>query len=341
MAHSTSSLNSFTSCMKRYELVYVQKIRPEVEDSEHLRFGSMAHEVLEKAGLLRDAVSDGIDVDYETVIPSELLYHDLKMYFGIQNWHNYFSQVINQVYKYEQEEVKNLLEYTTDLQIFREHKMQLTPQELKDEFGVVTDEPLVGVIDLLILGKNYATILDYKFSTTRKNQNDFDMNSQLPIYALFVNKTYGIPLNNIRVGYIDIPKQDFDEPTVLKNGTLSRALKANVSQERYEEAVARVHGTDDPVYNVKEGGYYHEAWCSYALNKAAYLSVQWLDLTNFKEIIKDVMNTIRLITTIKENKLPFVRKYDSYSCSSCVYLEYCKPHLGVWNNNEKGGETDG
>lgn len=91
----------------------------------------------------------------------------------------------------------------------------MSPEQLKAD-GVITDQPLVGVIDLLIMTKTSATIIDYKFSTTRKTQSDFDENSQLYLYSYMVHILYDIPLHNIQVGYIDIPKQMFEVPAVLK-----------------------------------------------------------------------------------------------------------------------------
>ena len=42
-------------------------------------------------------------------------------------------------------------------------------------------QPLVGIIDFLAYTKTEAIILDYKFSSSKKTQDDFDMNSQLPL----------------------------------------------------------------------------------------------------------------------------------------------------------------
>jgi hypothetical protein len=151
------------------------------------------------------------------------------------------------------------------------------------------------------------------------------------LYAFFVHKKYGIPLNNIQVGYIDIPKQCFDTPTLLSNGTLSRSKSQNTSQELYEKSVIAVHG-DDEVYNCKPGGYYYDCWCNLALNSVAYLTLQYLDQDIYNNILNDLFDAARMVDHIIENKLPFCKKYDAYSCKSCSYLDICKPWLGV--NNE-------
>ena len=324
MSHSNSSLNCFANCMAKYEHSYILHTPPCKPPSPHLAFGVMAHDVLHKAGKLRDEAQDG---EYQTVIPSEVLYNDLKREFNIDNWHNYFTPVIKTTAKYEKELIEELVNTNTgEVCIEREVKLQLTVDQLKQSGIDGVTQPVVGIVDLLMYTKTHAVILDYKFSSNKKTQDDFDMNSQLPLYAMLVHMNYDIPLHNIKYGYIDIPKQSFGMPALLSNGTLSRSKSQNVSQEMYEKAVIAIHG-DDEYYNCKEGGYYHECWCNLALNKAAYLSIQYLDLEVYLGVTKDLFNAAKMIDFITENKMPFLKKYDAYSCRSCEYLNECKKWL--------------
>ena len=331
MAHSNSSLNSFANCMAKYEHNYILHTPPCKPISPHLTFGIMAHDCLYKAGKLRDEYDDGViqPGDYEQVIPSEVLYPELKEEFGIESWQNYFVPVIKQTATYERELTKELMDTQTgNVAIEREVKLQLTVEQLKKLGYTNIEQSVVGVIDCLIYTKTNAIILDYKFSSSKKTQDDFDMNSQLPLYAFLVHINYDIPLHNIRYGYIDIPKKAFDKPTLLSNGTLSRSKSQNVSQEFYEQCVTAVHG-DDNYYNCKEGGYYHDIWNNLALNKAAYLSIQYLDSEVYTGVLNDLMNAAKMIDFMVEHNMPFLRKYDSYSCKSCEYLTACKPWLTV------------
>ena len=325
MAHSNSSLNTFANCMAKYEHMYVKHTSPCRPPSPHLIFGTMAHEVLYKAGVLRDEIRDNVsDDEYNTIIPSEVLHVDLKNEFDIHSWKHYFTHVIKQCEQYEQELLQEILENDVDVEIEREIKLQLTPAQLKELGYRGITNPLVGVIDLLIRGKTHATIIDYKFSSNRKGQDEFDMNSQLQLYALLVHINYDIPLHNIKVGYIDIPKKSFGRPIVLSNGTLSRAKSQNVSAELYELAVKAIHGEDD-VYNCNPGGYYYDCYCNLMLNKAAYLTCQYLDIDTYAGIIDDVIKAAVMIEYMLDKNLPFLKKYDSYSCKSCDYVNSCKP----------------
>lgn len=334
MSHSNSSLNCFANCMAKYEHSYVLHTPPCKPLSPHLPFGTMAHEVLEKAGRLRDETEDGVvDKDaYYSIIPSEVLYPELKTYFGISSWEKYFTPIIKQIAQYERELGQDIVEQCSKCEILREVKLQMTPNELLQYCTYPLHEPLVGVVDLLFLGKNCATIIDYKFSTKTKGQDEFDMNSQLQVYALLVHHTYGIPLRNIMIGYIDIPKQEFGQPTLLTNGTLSRAKSQNVSQELYQRAVLAVHG-DDAYYNCEPGGYYYDAWCNFANNKCAYLNTRYLELDAYEGIVKDILNAASMIDYMKDHKMTFLKKYDSYACKDCEYLTACKPWLTVGGDN--------
>lgn len=331
MSHSNSSLNLFASCMAKYEHSYILHTRPCKPISPHLTFGVMAHDCLYRAGKLRDEYNDGVlqNGDYQQVIPSEVLYGELKNEFGITNWQDYFTPVIKQTAAYERQLVKELIDTQTgDVSVEREVKLQLNVDQLKQLGYTNINQPIVGIIDCLMYTKTHAIILDYKFSSNKKTQDDFDMNSQLPLYAFLVHVNYDIPLHNIRYGYIDIPKQSFDKPTLLSNGTLSRAKNQNVSQEFYEQCVIAIHGDDD-YYNCKEGGYYHDVWNNLALNKAAYLSIQYLDIEVYTGVLNDLLNAAKMIDFMTEHKMPFLKKYDSYSCKGCEYLNACKPWLTV------------
>lgn len=334
MSHSNSSLNTFVNCMAKYEHNYIKHTPPCKPPSPHLTFGTMAHDVLYKAGILRDNVNDGVISDmseYCQIIPSEVLYHDLKQEFGIDNWSEYFTQVIKEIAKIEKSLINDCIEEhnSQNIRIEREVKLQMTPEQLFNIGVWAIEQPFVGIIDLLILGDNCATIIDYKFSSSRKTQDDFDMNSQLPLYAFFVHYLYDIPLHNIKYGYIDIPKKSFGKPTLLSNGTLSRSKDQNVSQELYEKAVIAIHGEDDPKYNCKPGGHYYDVWCNMALNKPAYLSIQYLDIEVVDNVCQDLFDTARMIDRMKRENLPFLKKFDSYSCKGCEYLPECKKYLTV------------
>ena len=310
--------------MAKYEHNYILHTPPCKPISPHLTFGTMAHQVLHDAGVLRDDVADGIEPDYAATIPSELLYPELKQFFKIKSWEHYFVPIIKRCAYYEQ-----LLcnEMDDSYRIEREVRLQLTVEQLR-ELGWNVDNALVGIVDLLITNKTQAIIVDYKFSTKVKTQDDFDMNSQLQLYAFLVHTLYDIPLHNIIIAYMDIPKTEFAYPELLSNGKFSRSKSQNVSQENYWEAVRALHG-DDPTYNCDPGGYYYETYMALANNKPVYLNKRYVDFEAYAGILQDLQNAAEMVDKMKREQMPFLKKYDSYSCGSCEYINSCKPWVTV------------
>lgn len=324
MSHSNTSLNCFANCQSRYKLNYIDHVKVDI-DNPHFRFGTMAHDVLYKAGKLRDEGESSFD----PVIPSEVVNIDLKNYFNIKSWTKYFHRVIQKIAQYENECMDEVLSFDPECKIEREVRFQMTPDDLKNIGVYGITQPLVGIIDCLLYNDQAAVIIDYKFSSERKGIDVIDQNSQLMLYAFFVHHIYKVPLRNIKVGYIDVPKEDPGQPALLTNGTLSRAKNQNCTQELYEKAVIAVHGPDDPKYNCKPGGHYYEAWCNMACNQVAYMTMVWLDTEAYNCIVDDLLKTAQFIDLMTEQKFPFLRKYDSYSCKNCEYLQHCKPWLTV------------
>lgn len=325
MSYSNTSVNMYTSCQRKYYHNYIAHSPMCKPKPLYFAFGEMAHKVLEDAGKLRDSIEAGIP-DYDTVIPSELLYDDLKCEFRILNWHSYFTNVCRQIAKYEKQEIQAIgLETQSPIEIMRECNLQ-------QDIG--NGEPLVGIVDLLLIteDRQYATILDYKFSSTIKTQDDFDMNSQLYIYAFLVHKNFGTPLRNIKIGYIDIVRADFERPIVLTNGTLSRAKSQNTSQEMYIACVKALW-PDEAEQMLAPGGYYYDIVQELANRKIAYLNSQWLDVDNYNGVLNDVLNVILDLTNKKlsynlgKDEHIFNARYDAYTCKSCEFVESCKPWL--------------
>lgn len=334
MNHSNSSINCFAACQKKYWHSYINNTKPDIPPSPHLAFGSMAHDVLYQAGILRDNCEAGI-TDYNIVIPSEASNIDLKSYFNIYSWNRYFRDVCKQVAIYEKDLLKHFSTYEKGgFEIMREHTIVLKASDIiaKTSDTIYLFDNVKGIIDLLYVGKKYAMIIDYKFSTKVKDQLDFDLNSQLQLYALLVSKKYNIPLRNIIIGYIDIPKTEFGNPTLLSTGKLSRSKAQNVSQEMYIKAVKAVH-PDECDEMLKPDGYYYNIVQELALKKAAYLSYQFLELDTVEYMRHDMIKIMKTIELCNSGELDYLSKLDAYTCRSCEFLKSCKPWLRVFGGD--------
>lgn len=239
-------------------------------DNIHFQFGSMAHKVMET-----------------NEIPDENLYPELKEAFGISSWSNYFGEIFKEL-------SKRMSDYT------------LTYREFKIE-----TDGLVGVIDAVWTNKfnNKILITDYKFSSGSKGVVDISIDEQMYIYAFGYAKTQGVPLENIQIGYINIPKKELDKPRVLKNGSLSKDKSQCVSYETYLQAI---HDNN--------------------LNEEDYQDILTeLKDKNFIEITISSINYDRMCAImsnidniIKDMQKGYILEKHSYMCKNCEFLEKCK-----------------
>lgn len=218
-------------------------------------------------------------------IPDESLYSNLKEYFKIDNWATYFNRVLSE-----------LKDFTKDYEVFA--------RELKLE-----NEYLVGVIDLILKRDNTYIICDYKFSNNIKNEVDLFLDEQLNIYAVLFSQRYNVPLENIKICYINIPKVNVGSPKILSSGKLSKDKNQNTTYDEY-------------LFYIDKLG----------LNKEDYSDI--LDILKDKKMIKIYYNTINvervknifgnIDNVIKDMDKGYILEHENYMCKNCPYVSVCK-----------------
>lgn len=264
---SHSEITTYLECQRKWDLVYNKKIKI---SSPHLKFGDLGHKVL----LTKD-------------IPDEILYPELKDYFGIKSWHNYFKTILNEI---------DCLIKDYDV-LYREEPVE--------------DENLKGIIDLVLKHKTSGRylLIDYKFSTGVKKYDELFVDEQLYIYAYLFSEKYSVSLDDIDIGYLNISKSDIDYPRVLSNGKLSKDKNQNTTYDLYLEKIKELNlDMSDyiDILNVlktkKQTSLY-----SNTLNKEVLINI----LNNIANVIKDM------------NK-GYVLEKCSYQCVRCEFYEKCK-----------------
>ena len=239
-------------------------------DNIHLQFGSMGHEVLETR-----------------IIPDEGLYPELKEAFGITSWDNYFTTIFNEL----DETFKNY-------------------EVLHREYRVETED-IKGVIDVVwkckITGK--ILITDYKFSNKDKGQVDIWLDEQMYIYAAAYASLNNIPLEDIFIGYVNIPKAEMKKPRVLKNGSLSKDKAQNTTYALYMEAITEngLNAEDyaDILDEIKD-------------KRLTTVATSNINLEMAQRIMQNIDNTI------KDMDKGYVLERCTFQCKYCDFLDYCK-----------------
>ena len=240
-------------------------------DNIHLQFGSMGHEVLETR-----------------IIPDESLYPELKEAFGISSWNNYFTIIFNE-----------LDETFKDFEVL--HK----------EYRVETDD-IKGVIDVVWKNKTTGKILitDYKFSNKDKGQEDILLDEQMYIYAVAYATLNNLTLEDINIGYINIPKAEMKKPRLLKNGSLSKDKAQNTTYALYLEAIEEnglnVADYEDILSEITDKRLTTVATCNINVEMATRI------MMNIDNTIKDMLNK------------DYVLEKCTFQCKYCDFLQYCK-----------------
>ena len=237
----------------------------------HLEFGSMAHKVLET----RD-------------IPDEILYPELKQAFNISSWENYFTNIFKQL-----DEL--LLDY------------EIISRELK----LIYDN-VVGMIDLVVRNKKTGRILllDYKFKSVPMTYEDLFLDEQLKIYAKLYASEKWEDINNIDVGYLNIPKSELSKPKILKNGSLSKDKTQNTTKQLYLETIKELGLNESDYLDILKD-----------LEHKEYITLvqSSVDEETITKVFKNLHNTIKSIES------GFVLECMSQNkCKYCDYKYICK-----------------
>lgn len=239
-------------------------------DNIHTRFGSMGHEVLETRE-----------------IPDEMLYPELKEEFGIQSWKNYFTTILNELDEY-----------------FKEYEV------LHKEYRI-ENEQLKGVIDVVWRHKTTGRILitDYKFSTKNKGLEDILLDEQMYLYAMVYGLQNKLSIDDIDIGYVNIPKCEMVKPRVLKNGTLSKDKAQNTTYNLYVESINELG------LNISD----YEDVLSELTNKTMInVAISQMNRDMMLRIAQNVDNVI------KDMEKGYVLEKCTFQCKYCDFLQYCK-----------------
>ena len=239
-------------------------------DNVHLRFGSMGHEVLETR-----------------ILPDESLYPELKETFNISSWENYFNPIF-----------KELDDYFESYEVLhREYRIE-TPS-------------MKGVIDVVWKNKETGRILitDYKFSNTDKGQEDILLDEQMYIYAVVYAHLNGLSLEDIDIGYINIPKCEMNKPRVLKSGQLSKDKAQNVTYNKYVETIQELG------LNMAD---YEDFLAEISGRTLLSISISPINEEMAVRIMTNIDNVI------KDMDKGYVLEKCTYQCKRCEFLQYCK-----------------
>lgn len=181
--YSHSKLSAFEQCPLKYKFKYIEKIRPEIEQTIEGFLGSTVHKTLE---WLYIEIKNGNQPDLDRVID-----------FFINLWNNEFKKeikIVNEQHDaeyYFNQGIRFIIDYFLAHSPFKDNTIKIEHKILVklDEEGRYLVQ---GYIDRLVHNKetNIFEIHDYKTSNFLKTQEELDKDRQLALYSLGVKDSY-------------------------------------------------------------------------------------------------------------------------------------------------------
>ena len=294
---SNSRVNTFLDCYKKYELRYIRGIK--TGDTKHTWFGTKVHSFMEEyvdsGEMIKKREEDEVISSKEREWLEELKISSLPDY-----------------YDFLQPEVDKLWNDNFDISKF---EVIGTEVNLKSELFKMN-----GVIDLILYDKTTKTvhIYDYKTSSKDKTIETIETDGQLYKYALLVASNQEIlkpfEVDDVVVGYINLPKYLPIKPKVLKNGKLSVAKTQNTTRTLYMEAIDE-NKLDPPDY---------EEFIE-TLDEAQHITMARMkvDVERANKIADDHKAIYEILRWHYGEGL-FPESHDSWKCSQCDYYKICK-----------------
>lgn len=220
---SYSSLNDFKQCPKCYELKYILKLQPEFKDNIHTCFGSSIHSIIEQV-LKNDKI---LELDEILNMFSDLFIKNLEK---VENNH---LIIIPQWL----ETGKNCLTYFYN-NCYNSIKSNFIAAEQYFSYNIKDNIYINGLIDVIVKDDKNIKIIDWK---TGKYHND---TLQLKLYALVMQKLYGVMTSEIEYIFIKVNKNnslklnqeildetDFELNKLVNKITLTTKFEKNFSSQ--------------------------------------------------------------------------------------------------------------
>jgi len=182
--YSHSKIQTFEQCKLKYKFKYIDKIKPEFEQSIEAHLGSCIHNTLEKL--------------YNQVLKNKILSLDETIEIYLREWQKKFTNEIRIIKDnltekdYLEKGIKFLVDYYTKHYPFDDGTLELE-KKIEISLSPNSEHKLIGYIDRLVFNKEKQQyeIHDYKTANSLPNKDKFENDKQLALYALGIKQLHG------------------------------------------------------------------------------------------------------------------------------------------------------
>jgi putative RecB family exonuclease len=181
--YSHSKLSTFEQCPLKFKFKYINKIKPEIEQTIEGFLGNKVHEVLE---IIYNETAKGRTFQLDEVIQiySEKWNKDLNPKIKIVKKENSIEYYFNQGLNF-------LINYFVEYYPFKDNTIAIE-KKISVDLDLEGEYKLQGYIDRLVHHKetNVFEIHDYKTGNFLKTQEELDKDRQLALYSIGVKEMF-------------------------------------------------------------------------------------------------------------------------------------------------------
>lgn len=317
---SVSQLQTFLSCKKKWEYNYIDNLTPKIERS-YLTIGKLCHKGMQ--------VSMQALWRYSSITLDELIAIGIEAIYS--EWEKYLKEtpLLDEEIPDVNRTATNACEvFAQALQEFNPLKYEvLTLQkngelipalELHFRVPCPPTKGLHGYIDAILKDKEtgFMWCTDYKFRKSLSPDEDEAFNIQNAVYSYACAKMKIEITGTMTWQHLNTPAAD---PTILKNGTISRA-KIKTTWKHYERFCVE-HGQDPQDYYLEmEEKLRDIEWFRSTLE---YRNSETID-----RIWKDcVIPAAKAVKTAHGQKAINFRSLYPWNCKICQYQSLCQAEL--------------
>jgi len=181
--YSHSKLSTFEQCPLKFKFRYIEKIKPDIENTIEGFLGTKVHEALEwvYSEILKDKAR-------------EFTLDEVIKYYAI-SWNQDYTNEIKIVKQeltaedYFNRGIKFLIDYYTTHSPFKDSTIDI---EKRIYLDLEDGNKIIGFIDRLVHNKetNIFEIHDYKTSGFLKSQEELDKDRQLALYSIAIKELF-------------------------------------------------------------------------------------------------------------------------------------------------------
>ena len=302
---SYSQISTFKDCRRKWYLSYVLGYSPKMT-SPKLVLGKLVHSALEsfyKGGDIEKA--------YDQALISEIEKLKKEFPFADEEFEAYLNELEDEL-NLGREMVRNYKAYAevNDPKLIN----KVISTELRKEVKLKYSVKILGYMDMIFQDRyGMCWIMEHKTANAISTDH-LVLDEQASIYTMLAEKIFNLKFAGIYYNFIK--KAVPQKPSLLKNGTLSKAKNSNITYETYMQAIKENN------FNVAD---YNDILEYYSSQEQGF--IRRIPVVRNESEKKEIAQRIQLVARdIKkaQNDIKMIYPHPTRDCSwKCQFRDVC------------------